>query len=456
MASPPPPLPPLSPPLSSRSPSPPLGRRRLLRALPPLALLALLAAGCGRGAPPPAPRELNVWTLDLAPRFTPYMRRVIAAWERRHPGVTVRWTDVPWSSVERKLLASVYARTAPDVVNLNPVFAANLASRGGLLDLDPVLPAAAGATYLPAVWEAGRQEGRTFAIPWYLTARVSLANRRLLQEAGLAAPPRRWSEVPAYAETVRRRTGRYALFVTAVPDDSAELLESMVQMDVRLLDGRRRAAFDTPAGRAAFAFWTDLYRRGLLPREVVSQGYRRAIELYQAGDLAQVASGPDFLRNLQTNAPGIAATTTLAPPITGPGGATNVAVMNLVVPRQSRLPREAVDFALFLTNAENQLAFAEEARVLPSARQALQRLDSRLRQGLPRDPRQRLVEEARLLSLRTLATGRVLVPATPGLKRLQTILYTQLQRAMLGEIASDAALRQAAQEWDRYAASRWP
>jgi putative chitobiose transport system substrate-binding protein len=432
------------------------GRRHLLRALSPVALLALLAAGCGRGGTPPAARELNVWTLDLAPRFTPYMRRVIAAWERRHPGVTVRWTDVPWSSVERKLLASVYARTAPDVVNLNPVFAANLASRGGLLDLGPVLPAGASATYLPAVWEAGRQEGRTFAIPWYLTARISLANRRLLQQAGLAAPPRRWSEVPAYAETVRRRTGRYALFVTVVPDDSAELLESMVQMDVRLLDGQRRAAFDTAAGRAAFSFWTDLYRRGLLPREVVSQGYRRAIELYQAGDLAQVASGPDFLRNLQTNAPGIAATTTLAPPIAGPGGSTNVAVMNLVVPRQSRLPREAVDFALFLSNAENQLVFAEEARVLPSARQALQRLESRLQQGLPRDPRQRLVEEARLLSLRTLASGRVLVPATPGLKRLQTILYTQLQRAMLGEIASDAALRQAAQEWNRYAAARWP
>ena len=48
-----------------------------------------------------------------------------------------------------------------------------------------------------------------------------------------------------------------------------------------LLDGHQRAAFNSPAGRRAFAFWTDLYRRGLLPREVVSQGYRRAIELYR-------------------------------------------------------------------------------------------------------------------------------------------------------------------------------
>jgi putative chitobiose transport system substrate-binding protein len=452
------------------SPSASIRRRHLLRVLVPLAVALL--AGCtpsgepqsgepqrGKpqsGKPQPPRRELNVWTLDLAPRFSPYMRRVIAAWERRHPDVRVRWTDVPWSSVERKLLASVYARTAPDVVNLNPVFAASLASRGGLLDLATVLPAGAEQTYLPGIWAAGRQEGKQFAIPWYLTSRVSFANRQLLRQAGLAAPPRLWREVPAYAEAVKRRTGRYALFVTAVPDDSAELLESLVQMDVRLLDGRRRAAFDSPAGRAAFSFWSDLYRRGLLPREVVSQGYRRAIELYQAGDLAQVASGPDFLRNLQTNAPGIAAATFAAPPITGPGGATNVAVMNLVVPRQSRLPREAVDFALFLSNAENQLAFAEEARVLPSARLALQRLEARLRGARTADPRQRLVEEARLLSLRTLATGRVLVPATPGLKRLQTILYTQLQRAMLGEMDSQSALRQAAREWNRYAAARWP
>jgi putative chitobiose transport system substrate-binding protein len=66
------------------------------------------------------------------------------------------------------------------------------------------------------------------------------------------------------------------------------------------------------------------------------------------------------------------------------------------------------------------------------------------------------VEEARILSARTLADARVLVPATPGLKRLQSIIYTQLQRAMLGEIDSDAALRQAAVEWNRYAEGRWP
>jgi len=234
------------------------------------------------------------------------------------------------------------------------------------------------------------------------------------------------------------------------------LLESMVQMGVQLLDGRQRAAFDSPAGRRAFAFWTDLYRRGLLPREVVSQGYRRAIELYQAGDLAQVATGPDFLRNLQTNAPGIAADTRAWPPLTGIGSEANVAVMNLVVPRQSSKAAAAVDFALFLTDARNQLAFAEEARVLPSSRQALTQLELGLRQGPGATPGEALVQEARRLSARTLADARVLVPATPGVKRLQAIVYTQLQRAMLGEIDSNGALVEAARQWNHYAEARWP
>ena len=436
-------------------------RRRLLGRLSAAAGSSALLAACRKPVPQQgAERTIQFWTLDLAPKFNAYIRGVIAAWERENPGNRVVWTDIPWGSVERKLLAAVFARTAPDVVNLNPLFAANLASKGGLLPLEEVLPAGAPQGYLPLIWQAGRSAGpdgalQQFAIPWYLTARITLANTRLLQQAGYSAPPRTWAEVPAYAEAVRRRTGRYALFVTAVPDDSAELLESLVQMGVTLLGPDQRAAFNSPAGRRAFAFWTDLYRRGLLPREVVSQGYRRAIELYQSGELAQVGSGAEFLRSIQTNAPQIAAATRPYPPLTGADGAANVAVMTLAIPRQSRVAEQAASFALFLTDAANQLRFAEQARVLPSAPGALQQLRRTLEAERPADQPQALVQQARLLSADTLGQARVLVPASPGVKRLQAIVYTQLQRAMLGQISSDAALAEAEEQWNAYAAGRF-
>ena len=426
-----------------------LTRRRLL-----LFLAAAGLAACGRRSPAP---ELNLWTLQLAPKFNRYFADLIAAWTTLYPEDPLRWTDLPWGSVERKLLAAVYARTAPDLVNLNPPFAANLASKGGLTDLTPLLPSDAAERYLPSVWQACRDpDAGQIAVPWYLTVRLSLVNRELLDQADIAAPPRRWDEIPAFARQIRKRTGRYGLFLTTVPDDSAEMLETLVQMGVSLLNSERRAAFNSPAGRRAFRFWTELYQEGLLPREVVSQGQRRAIELFQSGDLAMAATGAEFLRSIQTNAPGVAAVTESHPPVTGADGTANVALMTLAVPRQSTKQALALQLALLLTNATNQARFATEARVLPSSVEALAMVRSQLQQEQPRTPQQDQIRQARLLSAITLERARVLVPAWPGIKRLQKILYTQLQRAMLGQVESAEALGAAAMEWDRYAASRWP
>ncbi|NCU91455.1 MAG: sugar ABC transporter substrate-binding protein [Synechococcaceae bacterium WB7_1B_046] len=418
-----------------------------------LSLAIFLALGGCRG--PKKNPELQLWTIQLSPKFDPLIKAMLLDWETKHPGVKVRWTDLPFGSVERKVLAAVFARTAPDVVNLNPLFAANLASKGGLLPLQDRL-GPAKATYLPQILRAGEQQGELYALPWYLTARITLANRQLLQQAGYNTPPRRWEEVPAYAERIKQRTGKYALFVTVVPDGSAELLESMVQMGVELVDSRHRARFNSGPGRRAFALWTDLYRRGLLPREVVSQGFQRAIELYQSGELAQVASGAEFLNTIQTNAPRVAAATEPFPPLVGADGAANVAVMNLAVSRQTSRPKQAVDLALFLTNPANQLRFARAARVLPSSQPALKAIEAELALASRKGVKADLVQRARLLSAQTLSHAKVLVPADPGVKRLQAIIYGQLQRAMLGELSSAAALAAAEKEWNAYAVARWP
>lgn len=68
-------------------------------------------------------------------------------------------------------------------------------------------------------------------------------------------------------------------------------MESFVQMGVTLVDSEGKAAFNSPQGKAAFQYWVDLYKKGLLPKEVLTQGHRHAIDLYQAGETAFLASG---------------------------------------------------------------------------------------------------------------------------------------------------------------------
>lgn len=415
-------------------------------------LFPLLLALQACAARPPA-RQLEVWTLQLSPKFDAYLKELVEQWEVRNPDVDVRWTDIPWGAVEQKLLAAVFARTAPDVVNLNPKFAAKLASRGGLLNLDQHVSPGERERYLEGAWQASTGPTGTFGIPWYLTSRITLVNGELLEAAGYRQPPARWQDLPAFAEAVKDATGRHALFVSVVPEDSAEILESFVQMGVQLLDGQKQAAFNTPAGRRAFSFWTDLYRRGLLPREVVSQGHRRAVELYQSGDLALLSTSGAALNSIRTNAPAVAARTRVAPPLTGPDGSANVAVMNLVVPEQSDQPEEAVDFALFLTNSANQYNFAKASGTLPSAAEAMVALKRDVRQAQkdldPGDEAAAQALSAQEVSLRALERARVLVPADPEIKQLQAVIYNHLQRAMLGQLSAEEAVAAAADAWNQ-------
>jgi putative chitobiose transport system substrate-binding protein len=389
-------------------------------------------------------QEVEFWTMQLQPQFTDYFNQLIADFEAKNPPIKIRWVDVPWSAMESKILTAVSAKTAPDVVNFNPDFASQLASRNAWLELDGKVPASVRATYLPNIWKASTLNGRSFGLPWYLATGITIYNTDLLQQAGIAQPPKTYEELAQVAKQVKEKTGKYAFFTTFVPEDSASVLESFVQMGVQLVDAQGKAAFNTLQGKAAFQYWVDLYKNGLLPKEVLTQGHQRAIELYQAGETAILDSGVQFLSAIAKNAPTIAKVSAIAPQIIGKTGQRNVAVMNLVIPRDTDQPDHALKFALFVTNPENQLSFAKAANVLPSTVKTLQ--DSYFKtvpsSATPQD-------KARIISASGLAQAQVLIPAMKNRNLLQKAIYENLQAAMLGEKSVDQAVADAASEWNQ-------
>nr|WP_202803759.1 sugar ABC transporter substrate-binding protein [Spirulina subsalsa] len=389
--------------------------------------------------------EIEFWTMQLQPQFTAYFEGLIEDFEAENPGVKVRWVDVPWEAMESKILTSVAANTAPDVVNLNPKFASQLASREAWLNLDEQLSEDDQRLYLPKIWQASTLNGKTFGLPWYLTTQVTIYNRALLEAAGIENPPQTYEELATVARQVKDQTGKFTLFVTLIPEDSGAVLESLVKMGVTLVDESGKAAFNSPEGVAAFEYWVNLYREGLLPPEVLTRGHRYGIDLYQTGEAALVATGPQFLNAIATNAPDIAEVSGVAPEITGETGKKNVAVMNLTIPRTTRHPEEAVKFALFVTNSQNQLAFAQEAKVLPSTQEAVAEFIEVLESSSELSPQ----EEAVLVGAKQLQDAEVLIPAMDNLNVLQRAIYENLQAAMLGQKTIEQALADAAQQWDQ-------
>ena len=381
--------------------------------------------------------------MQLSPKFDDYFNQLITDFEAENPGTTVNWVDVPWADMETKILAAVSAGNAPDVVNLNPNFASQLAAKGAWLPLDDKLTEEEKAVYLPKIWEATQLNGESFGFPWYLTARVALYNTEIFEAAGISEPPATFEELAKVAKQVKEKTGNYAFFISFVPEDAADVLQSFVQMGVPLVDDEGNAAFNTPEGKAVFQYWTDLYEQDLLPDEVLTQGHQQAIQLYQSGKTAILASGAEFLDTIKNNAPDIAAATKSAPQITGNTGKKNVAAMDLVIPKSTDAEAAALKFATYVTNEENQLAFAKEANVLPSTVAAM---EDPYFTDVSEDATP--VEVARSVSASQLDDAAVLVPAMEDVKVLQKVIYDNLQAAMLGEKSVDQAVSDAAAEWD--------
>ncbi len=387
--------------------------------------------------------EVEFWTMQLSPDYDDYFNTLIANFEAENPDIAVNWLDVPWADMEKKILAAVSANNAPDVVNLNPDFASQLATKGAWLSLDDKLSESEQAVYLPGIWQATQLNGNSFGFPWYLTTRVTLYNTELLKAAGISEPPATFEALAEVAKQVKEKTGKYAFFISFVPEDAADVLQSFIQMGVPLVDESGKAAFNTPEGKKVFQYWTDLYQQELMPQEVLTQGHAQAIQLYESGQTAILASGAEKLDSIAQNAPTIAEVTKSAPQITGSTGKKNVAAMDLVIPQATDAPEAAIAFATYVTNDANQLEFAKAANVLPSTVKAAS--DSYFSEvSASASP----VEVARSVSAAQLGDAEVLIPAMADVKELQKIVYNNLQASMLGTKTVDQAVTDAANEWN--------
>jgi putative chitobiose transport system substrate-binding protein len=250
--------------------------------------------------------EIEFWTMQLQPKFTKYFNDVIGQFEQANPGIKVKWVDVPWAGMESKILAAIQAKKAPDVVNLNPDFASQLAAKNAWLELDEKTLAGAEKSYLPGMLRANSLNNKIFGLPWYITTNITIYNQEIFKKAGIAKPPKTYQELAVAAKQIKEKTGKYAFFATLLAEDANDVLESLVQMGVELINPSGKAGFNSPLGKAAFQYWVDLYKQGLLPKTVLTEGHKQGNQLYQAGEVAMLFAGAPTINDIAKNAPTIA------------------------------------------------------------------------------------------------------------------------------------------------------
>jgi putative chitobiose transport system substrate-binding protein len=405
-----------------------------------VAAAVVLALGCGLASASPQ-AQIEFWTISLQPFFTTYIQDLLGRYERAHPGVRVRWIDVQPQAVDQKLLAAIAGGVGPDVVNLNTEGMIRMAEAHALVDMDAAVPASARSRYFSNIWASLRVDGRAYGIPWYVVPDVLAYNTALFQRAGLdpAHPPATTDAFIRDAGRVKRRAGVYGFMPNV---DGIRFLKVFQQEGLPVLSpDRRRAVFDGPAHVALLARYVDLFKGDMFPDDTLRRGYLGATERYAAGQLAMLTTGPQFLLRVRSDSPDIYHETAVAPAPLGRGRVLDLPTMNLAVPLASRHRQDAVEFALYVTNDENQLAFSHLVVIFPSTRAAA--ADPYFtRAGASPE------ERARVIGARELGIARDLTVVVPHSDDLFRVFREAVETAFYGRMTPQQALAWAVKEWN--------
>lgn len=410
----------------------------MVRPFVAIVVLVLLLAGCRPEVQAPK-TTLTFWTINLSPTYDAYFHGLVAEFEEAHPQVDLIWQDFPQEVSKQKLMATIAAGQPPDLVNLDTELALILAQNGALTDLTDLVKPDEKARYFPNLWQAAEVEGRTFAVPWYVTTRVIMMNREIIAKAGLdpSRPPRTWEELDTFARQVAARTGAVGeMPAIRIVNDWGMVGASVV--DPTTLE----PTFVNPEAIAALERYRNLYQEGVMPPETLTEGYKGALDRYKAGSLAFLEAGPQFLLRIKADAPSVYRSTILAPLPETPSKTIPAATMNFAIPRSSKNRELAVELALFLTSPKAQLEFAKLVPLLPSTVESTK--DPYFQKGGD-DP---LQAEAVRLSIAQLPQARDFSLALPRQRDLMRSLNAAVERAIRGEQTSQQALQEAASSWE--------
>ena len=155
--------------------------------------------------------HLELWTWSMRPFFNAYCTDLIAAFERLHPGVQVRWIDVPDEAIVRKYFAAGAAGQLPDVVTLPDKVFLRFADLGGFQPLNTLLPGDPQAVYVAPALDQCRLGGKLLGLPWYLSTEILMVNPVLLAEGGLSPETlaTHWDGLLEQARPFYRKTGKH-------------------------------------------------------------------------------------------------------------------------------------------------------------------------------------------------------------------------------------------------------
>ncbi len=361
-----------------------------------LSILAGLMVGMLAGTALAQDKTLNMVVIEGGD--TTAMQAVVDAYKADHPGITINLQPYPFAQFFQ--VAELRLRSGDagvDLVYVDAPLMASYASRGFLSEIDPAIDV---SSLVPSAVDAGKYDGKQYALPINNSAQVMYYNKALFAAAGITPPTGltagqnatqaevdtlastqrwTWEQVADAAQKLTVKDGGRTTTYGFSVEQFGELYQlqpfgESLGTDVIGPDGYTAAGYlDSEAWTKAATFWSDLYNAwGVSPKGL---GYGEAAQLFGNGQLAMFAGGT-------WNIPILAQTGVdfgVAPypyfeggKVLTPTGSWYVGV-NVASANQA----EAMDFASYLTtNATGTKVWFDSLQQLPTYKPLLETIST--------------------------------------------------------------------------------
>ena len=370
--------------------------------------------------------EVVFWTLQMSD-FSSYINNVIKEFETQNPEIKIKWIDVPFSEGEKRTLASVLSNNPPDLVNLNPDFSAILAQKGALQEITDT------EQFVPEIIESLKYNNKLYSIPWYATSAITIYNKKLTERANISVP-RTYSELGKIAPIIRDKTNAYAFLPNISENDT--MLKILNKYGINSAD-----KINSQKSVEVFEFFKNLYKKDLIPKESITQTHREALEKYMSENIVLFQAGANFLNMIKENAPSTYAHTDVAPQIIGDLGQNDFSLMNFVIPVRAKHKDEALKFALFLTNNENQLELAKLTNILAVNKTTLKN------EFYTKYDQKDLMAKARVISAKQLNHVKPALKSERNQKEINTLINSATQEILLNKQETQKILDEVSKNW---------
>ena len=362
-------------------------------------------------------------------------KKLIEEFEKKNPNIKVNYQEMPNSSTQQhdQYVTAFSSKSSEiDVFDADVVWPAEFAQANYAMELDRFIDQdkIKMDDYFPGTVEAGKFEGKQWAMPKYSDAGILFYRKDLIKEA-----PKTWDELIEAAQKAKGQGGTKAGFVLQAKQYEGVVVNAMefiASYGGRMIDENNKVVVNSPETKKGLSKMVEIVNSDFMPNNILTFSETETESAFNEGQTAMARNWPYMERtanDAQTSkVKGNVAFTAL--PAGDKGSASTLGGYMTMINRYTDHPKESWEFLKFMTGKEGQAISAKDGGRAPTLKALYD--DKEIQQAAP------VFAEKDFVKTLENAVPR---PVTPNYQEISDIIQIEVSKALTKDITVDQAIQ---------------